>query len=164
MSDYNPVTLEHALEGTYAHVTPQKAFENLSIELAGKNIDGYPHTIWQLLNHLVYWQDIFLAKVQSREELKHDAAFYGWTAAKGPKDVAEWSEMLKRFFDGIDYAKRLAIKGGNLLCVEITAKGPVTGYDALHSMASHNSYHLGEVVMIRRLLNSWPPPSGGMTW
>lgn len=164
MTDYNPVTLEHALEGTYAHVSPQRAFEGLSIELAGKNIESCPFTIWQILCHIVNWQDIFIAKVQCRPEPVHNTASDGWTAAAAPKDEAEWNEMLKNFLDGIEFAKHLAKTGSTLLSVEIPAKGPVTGYDALHSMASHNSYHLGEIVMIRRMLNVWPPPSGGMTW
>jgi uncharacterized damage-inducible protein DinB len=164
MSDYNPVILEHALDGTYAHVTPQAAFDGLNIELAGRKINGCLHTIWQLLNHMIYWQDIFIAKVLGKEELKHDTASEGWTVSESPKDAIELNETLRRFFDGIEYAKMLAKAGSTTLEIEITAKGPVNGYDALHSMALHNSYHIGEIVMIRRMLNSWPPPAGGMTW
>jgi uncharacterized damage-inducible protein DinB len=33
-----------------------------------------------------------------------------------------------------------------------------------HTIASHTSYHIGQVVMLRQLLGKWPPPSGGLTW
>lgn len=33
-----------------------------------------------------------------------------------------------------------------------------------HTIASHTSYHTGQVVMLRQLLGKWPPPSGGLTW
>lgn len=26
----------------------------------------------------------------------------------------------------------------------------------------HNAYHLGQIVMMRRILGVWPPPGGGM--
>jgi len=28
----------------------------------------------------------------------------------------------------------------------------------------HGTYHLGQVVLIRRMLGAWPPPGGGDTW
>jgi uncharacterized damage-inducible protein DinB len=32
------------------------------------------------------------------------------------------------------------------------------------TIASHNSYHAGQVVFLRRMLGTWPPPSGGFSW
>jgi hypothetical protein len=34
----------------------------------------------------------------------------------------------------------------------------------LQAIASHNSYHAGQVVALRQILAAWPPPSGGLTW
>jgi hypothetical protein len=31
-------------------------------------------------------------------------------------------------------------------------------------IATHNTYHLGRIVLLRQLFGSWPPPSGGDTW
>jgi len=31
-------------------------------------------------------------------------------------------------------------------------------------LANHNSYHLGQIVSLRRLIGAWLPPSGGATW
>lgn len=31
----------------------------------------------------------------------------------------------------------------------------------LINLISHDSYHLGQIVLLRRLLGAWPPPSGG---
>jgi uncharacterized damage-inducible protein DinB len=28
----------------------------------------------------------------------------------------------------------------------------------------HNSYHVGQIAMLRRMLGAWPPQSGGDTW
>jgi hypothetical protein len=36
--------------------------------------------------------------------------------------------------------------------------------DQLISLATHNAYHLGRIVLLRQLLKAWPPPSGGFTW
>jgi len=34
----------------------------------------------------------------------------------------------------------------------------------LQAIASHTSYHAGQVVLVRQMLGTWPPPSGGVTW
>jgi hypothetical protein len=36
--------------------------------------------------------------------------------------------------------------------------------DQLISLATHNAYHLGRIVLLRQLLQAWPPASGGFTW
>jgi uncharacterized damage-inducible protein DinB len=36
--------------------------------------------------------------------------------------------------------------------------------DVVWQTIVHNSHHLGQVVMVRRLLGAWPPPGGGDTW
>jgi hypothetical protein len=36
--------------------------------------------------------------------------------------------------------------------------------DQLISLASHNAYHLGRIVVLRQLLGAWPPASGGFSW
>jgi len=34
----------------------------------------------------------------------------------------------------------------------------------LWQMVAHNSYHTGQIAMIRRALGAWPPRAGGDTW
>ena len=34
----------------------------------------------------------------------------------------------------------------------------------LLQMVAHNSYHTGQIAMIRRALDVWPPRGGGDTW
>jgi uncharacterized damage-inducible protein DinB len=44
---------------------------------------------------------------------------------------------------------------------------PLASYtvgDALIHVANHNAHHLGQVILLRQIMGSWPPPSGGWTW
>jgi hypothetical protein len=34
----------------------------------------------------------------------------------------------------------------------------------LENLAAHNAYHLGRIVLLRQLVEAWPPASGGYTW
>jgi len=40
----------------------------------------------------------------------------------------------------------------------------MTVREQLESFAAHNAYHFGRIVLLRQMLGSWPPPSGGLTW
>ena len=42
--------------------------------------------------------------------------------------------------------------------------GTILVRDQLISLAAHNAYHLGRIVLLRQLLQAWPPASGGFTW
>jgi uncharacterized damage-inducible protein DinB len=44
------------------------------------------------------------------------------------------------------------------------AEWETTALQAIQAIAAHNSYHLGQIVLIRRMLGAWPPPGGGDSW
>lgn len=163
-NELNKMVLSHALDGLYAHVLPSRAVESLTVELASKKADGFPHTIFQLIEHLNYWQDIFLKDVYRTDFVKPGHASDGWMANEAPADENELKKCIEKFLLGIEDAKRCA-KNIDENAREIDRGDMVVDvYDVLHSLASHNSYHLGQVVMLRHIFGSWPPPSGGMTW
>jgi hypothetical protein len=42
--------------------------------------------------------------------------------------------------------------------------GKQSRLEMLSAIASHNSYYIGQAVVLRQILGKWPPPSGGLTW
>jgi len=40
----------------------------------------------------------------------------------------------------------------------------MTVREQLESLVAHNAYHFGRIVLLRQLLRSWPPVSGGFSW
>ncbi len=76
----------NSVSGKGSHDSADNILEDLPWELADRVVRGASHTIWQIVNHLIYWQDFSLDLV------------------------------------------------------------------------------IGQIVLLRRLLGSWPPPSGGDTW
>jgi uncharacterized damage-inducible protein DinB len=44
---------------------------------------------------------------------------------------------------------------------------PLANYtvrDAVTHVAQHNAHHLGQVIVLRQMMECWPPPSGSWTW
>ena len=153
------VTIRRALTGEGAHVEAEHAFAGLEWRMAGLRPDKAIHSIYQLLNHLIYWQEWAIKWLKGKRPPIPKHASGSWPGAASPATREEWDEAVRRFRKGLEELGRLS-KGTDLLL----KKGGKSPLEMLHTIASHNSYHIGQIVVLRQMLSSWPPPSGGLTW
>lgn len=151
--------LEHALSGTGAHVETEIVFAGLDWKLAGTRLAGAPYTPYQLLNHMLYWQDWVLRWFKGENPPIPKRASGGWPGDASPASRKEWNQAVRRFRNGLDELTRRSREQ------DLFSKGdPKSRLEMLHTIASHNSYHAGQAALLRRMLGAWPPPSGGLTW
>ena len=151
--------LERALTGEGAHVGVSKTLDGLDWERAGSRPAGSPHTAFQIVNHLAFWQEHALAWLAGEKPPTpaHDAD--SWPGPERPADPAAWEEAVARFSAGLERLRGHAAED------DLAARrGPKSVLYILQIVAAHNSYHLGQVVLLRQQLGDWPPPGGGFTW
>lgn len=154
--------LGDALRGERAHVSAERAFEGLTWRQAGLPVPNSPHTIWQLLGHLNYWQDRFISRIEGMKVLPAKTSDDGWKFDAAPENEESYKRELGKLLTGIHYMRDFMLPNADNL---YDSKGDYkNGFAVIQAMASHISYHLGEAVLLRRMLNLWPPPSGGYTW
>lgn len=151
--------LAHALSGEGAHVLCAEAVAGLDWKAAGVRRAGSPHTVFQLLNHMNYWQDWVLKWAKGKKPAIPKHASGGWPGRTRPVSRQDWDRAVGRFRKGLAGLIRLSQEADPLS--ERAGKSHV---EMLQEIASHNSFHLGQVVLLRRMLDRWPPPSGGLTW
>ena len=154
--------LINALKGENAHVNPFAALESLTSGVAGATLKDSPYTIWQIIKHLNYWQERFFARLKEEPVLPAPTAAEGWSFSTEPASETELSNEIKKFKDSI--TKTTSFCRTNYESMKNPRGNYSTGFDVVQAMASHISYHIGEIVLLRRILSSWPPPSGGDTW
>ena len=148
----------NGLIGKGAHVNIKDAFDDLPWEFTAVQPEGCPFSIWQLLKHMIYWQKYNIAQLENEQVSAPVHASLSWTETIGPSSQSEWLITRSEFFADLDFIIRkvdIGFDEGNIMSQDIKILGSITG---------HNSYHLGQIVMIRRIVGSWPPPSGGDTW
>ena len=155
-------TLGHALRGEGAHVEVSAALDGMSWELAGRRPPGAPHTVFQILNHLIYWQDVFIRRLTGAHAPSPPHAAVGWPGGDAPPSEAEWLAAVGRFNAGLTAVQ--ALVSAPTLDEPLPNWNHRTRADAIAATASHNSYHLGQIVLLRRMLGAWPPPTGGDSW
>ena len=152
--------LNFSLSGKGAHVEAKAVFDGIDWNLAGVRPKGVKHSIFQLLNHMVYWQEWALQWLENKKPKIPSRASASWTGSVAPASQEEWDEAVKRFNRVLAELNRQSGLGDLFL-----RRGrQKSRLEMFQTIASHNSYHIGQVVLLRQMLQSWPPPSGGLTW
>jgi len=152
------------LHGKGAHADPVACVEDLSAELAARQVAGFPHSVGQLVFHMNYWMDYELRRIRGETPKYPEHSLESFPAAALPGDpkqaAAEWDRLRGRFAGLLDEFAALAKSSRQELdrSIETVHEG------VLWQMVAHNSYHTGQIAMIRRALGAWPPRGGGDTW
>jgi len=158
------------LYGEGAHASPLACVEDLSAELAGSTLSGFPHSIWQILKHLNYWMDYELNRIDGHAAPYPVSAADSWPVASTPASETEWRGEVLLFSEKLQEMVRLANSDAEVLTrqVEITTPAHAQQSNSVEAVlaqtVAHNSYHVGQIVLLRRWLKAWPPTGGGDTW
>ncbi|GAA0592755.1 hypothetical protein GCM10009001_06040 [Virgibacillus siamensis] len=86
--------MNHLTKGLYgenAHVSTLTIFDELGIEQAGEVVLNQ-HSIWQILNHMIYWQEYILCLLKGEETVPPKHASETWPAVVKPpaKRIGIW--------------------------------------------------------------------------
>ena len=141
-----------------AHVGFASAAEGWPADLYGEKPDGAPHTAWQLLEHMRIAQWDILEFSRNALYVSPDWPEGYWPSADAPPGEAAWEESLRKFLRDLRAMIRLVQNPKNDLHKRMPhGTGQTLLREAL-VLADHNSYHLGQLVLLRRLLGAWPEP------
>jgi|SRR5579872_818900 uncharacterized damage-inducible protein DinB len=161
--------LTELLRGKGAHADPIACVEDISAELAARQVVGFPHSIGQLVFHINYWMEYELRRIRGQRPAYPEHNSESFPAASSV-DVAEWDRLRARMTELLDEFAGLAKLSAQELQREIESvyegdKNVAGTLEAvLWQMVAHNSYHVGQIAMIRRTLGAGPPCGGGDTW
>jgi uncharacterized damage-inducible protein DinB len=161
--------LTRALTADSFAAHPAHILEGIDDALAHATFPKVPHTLYAELWHIVFWQQISLDWIEGTESPVPAHASAGFPTPE--QTAAEpWPQLRERFLTGMRQAGAHADDIANL---DRAIRCPATPYfpvrvmtvrDQLISLAGHNAYHLGRMVLLRQLLGAWPQPAGGFTW
>ncbi len=161
----DPATNQHSalqrhivdlLDGGEARVSAAAALRGFPPAKAGVRPRGFPHSAWQLLEHLrIAQRDILRYCVDPAHESPEFPAGY-WPAERAPASAAAWARSARAFLADLRAAQRLVASPATDLLAPIAHTPGVTLLEEAGILANHNSYHLGQLVQLRRALGAWP--------
>ncbi|HEV2117585.1 MAG TPA: DinB family protein, partial [Terriglobales bacterium] len=123
--------------------------------LRGKKPDGQPHTAWRLLEHMRIAQWDIMEFSRSSKHVSPEFPDGYWAEKDAPASAAAWEKSVRQFRADLKTMEDLVRNPETDLYARIPwGDGQTILREAL-LVADHNAYHLGELLMIRRLLGAW---------
>jgi hypothetical protein len=143
------------LNGGGAHANFETAIKDLAADLRGKRPKGAEHSPWEILEHMHIAQwDILEFSRNSKHVSPEFPAGY-WPSSQAPPNDKAWDKSVNAFrADFKAMIELVAIESTELFVRIPHGDGQTLLREAL-VLADHNSYHLGELVLVRRLLGAW---------
>ena len=156
--NYDPALRDHLLEllgGGHAHATFDAAVADFPAGLRGKKPKGAEHTAWQLLEHLRIAQWDILEFSRDRKHVSPKWPDGYWPKTGVPPSTAAWNNSIRKFrADLAAMTKLVSEKKSDLFKPLPWGDGQTLLREAL-LVADHNAYHIGQLVLLRRLLGAW---------
>ncbi len=138
-----------------AHVTFEDAVKNLPVELRGKRPKAAQHSAWEILEHLRIAQSDILEFSRDARHKSPDWPSGYWPKSAAPPDEKAWDKSLRAFKRDLKAMCALVSDEKTDLYVKISHGDGQTILREALLIADHNAYHLGELVLVRRLLGAW---------
>jgi hypothetical protein len=147
--------LVQLLTKAHAHATFDDAVKGLSAELRGKVPDGAEHSPWQLLEHLriAQWDIVEFSRNAKHESPKWPEGY--WPKEKAPADDKAWDKSVRDFRHDLKEMVEVVQNENTDLFAKIPHGDGQTILREALLIADHNAYHIGQLVLLRRLLGAW---------
>ena len=140
------------LHGKYAHIDPRKALIGLSHEDAIRNPSNNAFSSWELLFHIVFWQDYSLNLMKGIPTKFHKGM--DWPSMH---TSLGWLELVERFVSGLNEIEEI-IKTWDLnnhFQYKEDPNAVTTIAREVMVVIQHNSYHIGQIIATRRIQGTW---------
>ena len=149
--------LARLLDWEDARVGFDAAVAGVPAHMRGTVPPGLPHSIWQLVEHIRLAQHDILdfSRNAKYEEMKWPDDY--WPASPEPPDDKAWDKSVAAFRRDRRAVQKMAADPTVNLNKRIPHGTGQTYLREVLLVLDHNAYHVGELVMLRRLLGAWKP-------
>ncbi|MEH6305981.1 DinB family protein [Olivibacter sp. CPCC 100613] len=136
-----------------AHVDLFDAIHGLSWEQAGQKKEHFPYNIWQLTEHIRISQFDILEFCRNPSYKSPDWPSGYWPKQSSPRNSLEWKQTQDKIRE--DHQAFVALIQNDLDIFKRFDHGTgQTLFNEALLILDHNAYHVGQILLIRKL-NGW---------
>jgi uncharacterized damage-inducible protein DinB len=138
-------------------VSLKTVLDGVTSEQAAWKPEGVDNSIWETVNHIIFWNERWLQRyrgelnkpqdVENKGTFKSPETDWQATLAKLDSVMKEWRGNL----ESIDEKK---------LDEAVNAEYEAPWRSPLGNQNIHNAYHIGQILLLRKLQGSWDPQKG----
>ncbi|WP_282137310.1 DinB family protein [Rossellomorea aquimaris] len=119
------------------------------------------NSIWQIVNHLIFWNEDVIHRIKGTEnprKAEDNEETFGNPG--NPEDEIGWTQTVQRLNEVMNKLKTVI---ADLDDEKLKAPYAANRYSIerlLSIIMMHDTYHLGQIVLLRKLQSTW----GGVDW
>jgi hypothetical protein len=147
--------LLYLLKGGGAHASFEAATARFPVALRGKRPEGASHSPWEILEHMRLAQGDILEFSRNPKHVSPPWPSGYWPKTQAPPNSTSWSKSVKAFQANRKSMCQLVARQSTDLYAPLPHGDGQTILRETLLIADHNAYHLGEMVLMRRLLGAW---------
>jgi hypothetical protein len=149
------VIIASALDWEQAHAGFDAAIDGLAPDLRGRRPANFPHSAWELVDHIRLTQFDLLdfCRNPKYEERKWPDDY--WPSSPAPKDAKEWDDAVAQIHRDTKALAEFTTTFDGDLAAKIPHGTGQTYLRTILVAVDHMSYHVGQIIAVRRLLGSW---------
>jgi uncharacterized damage-inducible protein DinB len=138
-------------------VAVKNAIAGLTAEQAAWKPDGADNTIWEEVNHLIFWNERWIHRYRGLltypEDIENTGTFMS--------DESDWKRTCKKLYAVMDeWLEILDEITDEKLNSPVNDQYQEPWFKPLAQQNIHNAYHTGQIVLLRKLQGSWNPSKG----
>ena len=131
------------------------AIDKLSFEDLARKPEGAPWTLWELFEHIRIAQWDILEFGKSAEHQSPEFPKGYWPESSKPQDADAWEQSVASFRRDLAAMKELVLDPEIDLHEKIPHGDGQTILREAMLVADHNTYHLGQMVLVMKMLGRW---------
>lgn len=143
-----------ALDAREAHVPFDRAVAALAPAHRGRRPEGVPHSAWELVQHLRLAQADLIVYLEDPAYQAPEWPDDYWPPSPEPPTDAAWDEAVAAVQEGRERLKALLVELPDPTAT-IPWGGSHTFLRTILVALDHEAYHVGQIVLVRRLLGVW---------
>ena len=139
-----------------AHATFDAAVANLAVNLRGKRPGNFPHSCWELVEHIRIAQEDLADFMERADYHQYKWPDEYWPSDPAPPSDKAWDDSIAAVLRDREHIKEITMRES----IDLTAKVPWgNGQTYLRTIlvaVDHTAYHVGQILAVRKLLGAWP--------
>jgi uncharacterized damage-inducible protein DinB len=155
MSDPLREFLATILDWQQAHASFDSAIKGLPAALRGKRPEGAPHSVWELVEHLRLSQRDILDFCINPEYEEQSWPDDYWPTTLAPASARAWNDSVAQYHADVAELQRLVRNPEFDLFATVPWGSGQTHIREILLVFDHAAYHVGQIVLVRRLLGAW---------
>jgi len=144
--------LKIILEGGKAHLKVEDTINNFPVKYINSKVPKIKYSAWDLIEHMRIAQQDIIDFIKNEDYVELQWPDEYWPEKKLEATEKDWFESVKMFLDDLNELMEMIENPGTDLFIPLTHGDEYTILREVLLVADHNSYHIGQLMCLKRAL------------